>query len=504
MLGNVVRFDEDTPPVTSEVSQPAADQNSGASRPPVILSLQENNARPAESVPHDLTWMRRMIDQQMLLLEAAQRERALATAELERLAQTLCQEAWDAKRRAGESLDRYPPSAVADLIIQSVKSHLRNATMSQDPNLAAKHLLSATELANARTEIHSLRQRLRAAEDAVRETRAAIAKEARKRQEAAEKRTQATLSKSGIGSPERSADRWQRQPSVKTFVDDVGDVASIKIAESRLSLAQALTGNRNGRVDDVVKVIAELGLCRWKDVSAHLARLWQIRPTAGTMDTAISKAISLGLLRAEEVRLEWGGKPTGKMLLLTDRGQQHAVALGINPVESQYMRGLAAHKDGSHFYAILEVAGILAQYYADIDFFPQSVATDGGKYHPDVMAAGAEGQKLFVEVERATYKGEHDRDGKWLRAAAANNGAIYFVTPNQESMLAIADEINHIRQRNPDRIIRVLAFNVKSHRESKGQGLASLWSYDGSARSEVTLSGVDVERLHGTSAEKTT
>lgn len=413
-----------------------------------------------------------MIDQQIRLLEAAQHERAAAAAELKRIAHTVCKEAWDTKARAGEDPEAWPSKMIADLIIQNVGLMLRNARLSNDPALVEKHRQALDELAKTRADNHRLRQRARAAEDAIRELKAAAMKEAAKQQKAAEKQAESAPSSQQAAS--RSAkEGTERRAPAETHGGDVIEV------EAAAKPAPVAPGSGSTRVDDLIRVIAETGLCRWKDISTRLAELWEVRSSTGTIDAAIKRGIEIGLLRTEEVRLEWGGKPTGKVVLLTEEGKRCAASLGVPPVESHYSRGVAIHKDGSHFYAILEVAAILATHYAQVDFFPPAIIVEGGKYYPDVVAATTQGERIFVEVERGTHKDERDREAKWLRAAAANRGAVYVVTPNQEVMLAIVGEVCDIRDRQPGRIERVLAFNVRAYRERKGQNRESLWSPEG-------------------------
>jgi hypothetical protein len=478
MFGKVVRFDDEGRQV---ITQPPEAQAVGAGSDNSSLARQHRDTA-------DLEWMQRLLDSQSAMVEFAQRERALATAELIRVAQVLCKEAWDAKSRSGNNPETWSPKMLADLIISSVSGALRANRLFQDPDLPEKYHQVAGELAQVRAENDSLRQRVRAAEEAARDMIAVAAKEGARRQKPVERRMAAPPTASESQPDSQQPDRPHQVQAdvagpalastvivdgVSISVDPTPDAQNVIIPEA----TPAQIGSNNERVDDVIRVIAEHGLCRWKDISQQLANLWGKRLTSGAMDNAISKSISFGLLRAEEVPLEWGGKPTGKMLALTDKGMACALSLGVKSVESQYRRGIAVHKDGAHFYVILEVAGILAIRYATVDYFPPLILVEGEKYYPDITAIESSGNKISVEVERGTYKAQ--REGKWLRAAAANGGTIYLVTPNQEVMVTIVAEINLVRERYFDRIRRILAFNVRSYRENRGDGSASLWAYEG-------------------------
>lgn len=492
MFGNVIRFDEGHyhPSNNSTLAKPL---EAAPETAPALLESRQDGARQAltQQSNADPAWVQRLLDNQAAMLESAQKERAVALAELTRIAQALCKDAWDMQSRSGRNPETWPPRMIADLVVDNVNSALRNAQLSQDPALPEKHHQLAADLANANAENAALRQRVQVAEDAVREMKAALAKDMLRRQEAAEKKAAATLVANRLRSNVKREDQ-AHQPQFTTLnipeqapMDTLASVArtssSAPAPDSQHMLIPDATPaqlvSNNTRVADVIKVVAEYGLCRWKDLSHHLAGQWGKHLNSGAMDNAIGKSTALGLLRTDEVVLEWGGKPTGKMLILTERGVECALALGVKPVESQYSRGLALHKDGAHFYVILEVAGILATRYPSVDWLPSYVLVGDEKYYPDIIAVDSDGNKIYVEVERGTYKAR--RDDKWLRAAAANSGVIYLVTPNQEAMAAIAAEIEQVRSNHVGHIGRLMAFNVRSYRENKTDHSISLWAYEG-------------------------
>ena len=489
MFGNVVRFDSDgNQLVGEEVPAPFPQARTSDGNPSRNAERDEGVFRPSQQANADPEWVRRLMDSQSIMLDFARREHALAVAELIRVAQELGKNSWDGQSRSGQNPDAWPPKRIADWIISTLSHELQNAKLSGDPALPEKYRQMAADLARAQTEIESLRQRVRAAEDMVREMKDTAAKEALRRQEAAEKKVAATLAVNKLRhGPQQPYPSHQtqvvsapEQPPVAPSTD-VADRPDSSIASSQSAIIPEATPAQlatvNARVVDVIRVVAEYGLCRWKDISHQLAEQWGKRQTSGAMDHSISKAITFGLLKAEEVPLEWGGRPTGKMLILTEKGMQSAIALGMKPVESQYSRGIAMHKSGAHFYVILEVAGILATRYTSVDCFPSYIAVGGEKYYPDITVVEPDGNKIGVEVERGTYKAQ--RDDKWLRAAAANGGTIYLVTPNQEVMVAIVAEIEQVREQQPGQVKRILAFNVRSYRENRGDPSASLWTYEG-------------------------
>jgi hypothetical protein len=469
MLGKIVRFDgepsEDKPSAPStKVDERLLAQGTTPRGQAGPGTVRRESGTPA------LAWMQQMIDQQTRLFEAAQRERAEALIEMRRVAQTVCQKSWDAWMRAGDDPEGWPPARLADLIIQSLQLELRNSALLQDPQLGLKYQQLSRAFSQSRLEIQNLRQRLQAFEQSRAEKRPEGPGLTPKRQ---------AQSRAWTGS-EIKRNSSQPIPPLETAQASPSPAAEIEfyVTENDRSVS-ARPGSGVERVDDVVRVIAEFGLCRWKDVTGYLAKKWNIGPSAaGTLDAVIKKTVALGLLYIEEVRLEWGGKPTGKMLILSEAGEQCAQSLGLQVVESQYARGLAAHKDASHFYAILEVAAILARYFTEVDCFPASIPMAPGRYLADLTAVTSEGERLFIVVERGTSKADSDRENKWVRAAAANGGLIYLATPNQDTLEASVSEIAVTREKYPEAIKAIKAFSVQGYRDQKDPQASGPWSFE--------------------------
>ncbi len=142
-----------------------------------------------------------------------------------------------------------------------------------------------------------LRQRLHAAETAVREMKEAALKAALRRQQNATSRAETALAKQRLSSPPsfdtppiggRGAGSAPRAPSAapRAAVVDaplvvVGNDAEGVSDDPRLD--ETTTPDKGSvRLDDVVRVIASTGLCRSKDVRRELARLWNLRNDGAT------------------------------------------------------------------------------------------------------------------------------------------------------------------------------------------------------------------------------
>ena len=168
MFGKVVRFDVDGHQAVAQM-------------PNTSLAVARNGHSGLPAWQHqsnaDLDWLQRLIDSQTAMLEFAQRERALTATELIRVAQVLCQEAWDSQSRSGQNAETWPPKMIADLIISNIGLTLRTTRLLQDPDLPEKYHQAANDLAQARVENDALRQRVRVAEDTMRESMAPVLRE---------------------------------------------------------------------------------------------------------------------------------------------------------------------------------------------------------------------------------------------------------------------------------------------------------------------------------------
>ncbi len=528
------------PPSEPALSLLKGDRKPPSSSTPAPIPFAPDGGFPAGPAPlftpdelHDASWMSHTLDRLDQKFVVAQQSSAVYQAALIRLANTLCRKEWNSLMRSSRQPESWPPDAIADLVIKTVEMELRNAQYLQDPEIANKYHEVAADLQTARAENDHLRQRVAAAEDMVREMREQAAKEALRQQEAAVKRQRVAQDRAGI--LQRQVEQRQRQepptgdpprptlrvsgvvgkpplgdpkppprrdgPSAAANVAPVGiehqpapaqsgPEPAANTGQSRQALqvntpqsaptqpaSRSTATSGDERVDDVVRVIAETGLCRAKDVRVLLMKQWEMasnKPAVRHLDAAIK----FGFIEQIAVRLEWGGQPSANILVLTQTGRALAEAMGVKIVRGQYEVGMAVHRNAEHLYVILEVADILAvESYSRIDPFPAFVPTSSGHCYPDLTAIDPTDQRLLIEVERGTYKDENERDTKWLRAAEAGGGVIHLVTPNNEVMMAVLDEVKQILARRDQRAV-IRACNIREYRKGARGVNGAIWTFE--------------------------
>lgn len=535
MFGKVVRFDgaDDgdgrfcrasepaIPPSEPALSLSKGDRKPPSSSTPAPVPFAQGDGFPAGPAPlftadelHDASWMSHTLDRLDQKFVVAQQSSAVYQAALIRLANTLCRKEWNSLLRSSRQPESWPPDAIADLVIKTVEMELRNAQYLQDPEIANKYHGVAADLQTARAENDHLRQRVAAAEDMVREMREQAAREALRQQEAAVKRQRVAQDRAGI--LQRQVEQRQRQeqplgdpkpPPRRDGPSAAANVAAVGIehqpapaqsgpepdantVQSRQALpvntpqsaptkpaSRSTATSGDERVNDVVRVIAETGLCRAKDVRVLLMKQWEMasnKPAVRHLDAAIK----FGFIAQIAVRLEWGGQPSANILVLTQTGRALAEAMGVKIGRGQYEVGMAVHRNAEHLYVILEVADILAvESYSRIDPFPAFVPTSSGHCYPDLTAIDPTDQRLLIEVERGTYKNGNEREAKWLQAAEAGGGVIHLVTPNNEVMMAVLDEVKQILARRDQRAV-IRACNIREYRKGARGVNGAIWTFE--------------------------
>lgn len=473
-------------------SQPPFDTlRAGSALPPPVIAPQQDRsaggadwqAVSASDAPptSGKRWLEGLPGNILAMYDSAMKERTRAIAELHRLAQALSHDEWDGLLRAGKNPELWTPGQIADLVIRSVEKKLRSAQFSQDPALAENYQQTAGELSQAKADIDGLRQRLHSAETTVREMKDAALKEALRKQKYAEEKAQTGYVKQRVSSPPRAPVAAPRAAEPALSLSK-GDVPPVVAVEDYSDGDEIITPEQsNERRDDVVRVLASGVACRAKDVRAALAKKWGLQNENGTQ-RQIKLAVKAGLIDIKQATLEWGGKPTGNMFVLTTQGRDFAKSLGVQIVRGQYEIGMALHKSVDHLYLILEIADLLRDDgYRDVDPFPPSMTLPGNKqYQPDIKARmpSPDNTIISIEVERNTYKAtdRDDRSGKWLRAAEAGRSVIHLVTPSNEALTAIVTEIDGVRKKNPGQKMGVKAFSVSDFRTQKSaHGTGVVW-----------------------------
>ncbi|MCC7358079.1 MAG: hypothetical protein IT317_01280 [Anaerolineales bacterium] len=385
-----------------------------------------------------------MLDAQFRLREAAQASRVHAIRALVTTAEALCPSQWDAEKRAGHSPEEWPPEHIGEFVVRHTLSALQHGYLAQQTDLAAEYERTSRELTAANGELSRLKLQLQHAQ--------AVARNA------AAQSGQTAQGKHGVravaqASPAESA---ESEPA--------------EVAGELTDGAKELEAVSPERIDAVIKVMAATGLSRSDEVRERLAVEWGARRSSSRVGLPVRAALHRGLVDTFPCIVEWPGERTRQFLVLTPAGRARAVELGVVPVESEFEGGMKLHKTADHLYLVLKTADILsADGYEAVTYLPECLQVADGEYCPDI-AARKDGRIVYVECERSQIKA---REAKWTRAAEANGGTIYLVTPNRKIMDAITSEIKATTGSEH----KIWAFNISEHAAGSRGPNGSIWTH---------------------------
>lgn len=396
------------------------------------------------STAMDVQQMSDMLDAQFRLREAAQAGRVHAIHALVATAEALCPGPWDSEKRAGHSPEDWPPERISEFMVRHILAELQHGYLAKQPDLAAEYERTNRELTVARDEINRLRLQLQHAQVSVRTQ--------------ADQPSLASRGKRGAQSlvhpsPTIPADN---EPAERVDEESEG--------------ARELEAVAQDRVDSVIKVMAATGLSRSDEVRERLAVEWGVRRSSSRVGLPVRAALDRGLVDTFPCIAEWPGERMRQFLILTPAGRARAVELTVIPVESEFESGMKLHKTADHLYLVLKAADILhAEGYTDVTYLPECLQLADGVYCPDI-ATRNDGRIVYVECERSQPKA---REAKWTRAAEANGGTIYLVTPNRKIMDAITSEIKATTGSE----FKIWALNIGEYAAGNRGPNGSIWTH---------------------------
>lgn len=392
----------------------------------------------------DVQQLSDMLDAQFRLREAAQAGRAQAVRALVATAEALCPNQWDNEKRAGQSPDEWSPERIGEFVVRHMLVALQQGYLAQQPDLAANYERANMELAAARDEISRLKLQLLHAQKL-----------------AQTEPTQAAP----INRTKRGVRALVRPPHAGSGSNEMGNTTGDE-DES----ASKLESVPQARVDAVIKLMAATGLSRSDAVRERLGAEWGVRSGSSRIGEPVRAALHRGLADTCTCNVEWPGEATREFLVLTPAGRARAVELGIVPVESEFEAGMKLHKTANHLYLVLKAADILrAEGLEEVTYLPECVQVSDGEYCPDIRAR-TDDRHIHIECERSRFKA---REAKWTRAAEANGGMIYLVTPNRKIMDAITSEIKATTGNE----FKLWAFNIRDYGAKNRGADGSIWTH---------------------------
>lgn len=173
-----------------------------------------------------------------------------------------------------------------------------------------------------------------------------------------------------------------------------------------------------------------------------VARALGLDPRASSTIRLFERLREAGVIEEREARVEGRGGRAPNLVYLTEKGRQAYRSLfGSEPAEPEDQRLLRRHKSEEQAMLALQARAILEEHGAEfVDLFPDPQPLSSGEVFEVDLVAILDGQKLFVELERAP-RGLRRLD-KWNRYATLTR-AFYFFVPNKDALNRLMTELSY-------------------------------------------------------------
>jgi len=421
----------------------------------------------AVSVAH----FRQLLDQQGRLRQVAEARAREARQALLRVAQTLCQEAVDQARKDDPAgMERWEAGQIADFIV----AHLTGPLF--DLELARRVGEDRSLLQQARENNAGLRRRLdetarqrddvqrgwQREQEAHRQTKAElrsahsqvkVLKESLSTQEKqlrtalANVETQKVQLKALQAQPQ-AAHRWPA-PQVEADTEPLVQVRLHPLpTTSEPDWMQAWRQHTNfERTSRLILALGESGECRRPRLARMVAGMLGLNDhNDNRVRRTFTYAQQAGLIEIIAFKQIVSGSSPHLVKLTQQGGQAYRYLTGQDAAPSVYDLLRPRHKTDAHIFLNLEAADLLALAGYQPDLYPQAEfeLVDGGKFRPDLRATAADGEVLWVEVERDPAKygqANPQRMRKWDIYHQATGGNFYLITSDPSAMKHLRQEI---------------------------------------------------------------
>ncbi len=207
----------------------------------------------------------------------------------------------------------------------------------------------------------------------------------------------------------------------------------------------------------LVRLLGDSGISRRPALVDLANKTNQISPS--TFHSALDRLLERGLVKKVDAtgqeRAGNSPEPSASgpdekplsidILLLTDLGQEAYQRLtGKPPSESEFSI-FNHHSSPEHAILILEAADVLmAEGYQILQRDVRNIdLPNGASVRPDLAVKDPDGQVVFIEVERDTYKGSARVD-KWRNLHAATGGKLYIVCDTHACLCSVRNETNEV------------------------------------------------------------
>lgn len=368
------------------------------------------------------------------LQRAAEEQRNAAVEQLRRIAAALLAHEWNLLRREHPEATNWPPEQLGAWIVDTGTRKLNRLELLGSGGMDILESC-ARERDHWQAEAEKLRQEVerltRERDEALSRLRVRDEENQRLRDEivrlnqriaelsAQTAQTTAPVSAPGVVTPAQAGSATSHEPWLSW------------LAEWQASPDYA-------RDVEALRIIGQYGYVLRESILKALG----VAPSTGTAARLFERLRETGVVEERPSRIEGRGGKAPNLLSLTEKGRQvYRSIFGSEPVEPEDKRLIQRHKSEEQAMLALQARIILEEHGAEfVDLFPDPQPLPGGGVFEVDLVAILNGQKLFVELERAP-RGLR-RVEKWDRYARLTK-AFYFFVPNKDAANRLMSELNY-------------------------------------------------------------
>jgi len=163
----------------------------------------------------------------------------------------------------------------------------------------------------------------------------------------------------------------------------------------------------------------------------------------GSLGSSITRLEQMEMITLVKIRWQ---RINPHLVALTDKGTDaYRMLFGQDPAPQELPRLLARHKSARHTYLILETERHLRAAGYAVERYPDPLATDLGRYEPDLVAR-FDNHTLYIEAEIKTVKkrGQNsDRRQKWERYWKLTGGEFYVSVMDAAGRKSLLSELRY-------------------------------------------------------------
>ena len=361
------------------------------------------------------------------LRQAAEVQRAVAVEQLRAIAAALLAPEWNTLKREHPDAPDWPPERLGAWIVEAGTRKLNRLELSASGDMVAALEACVQERDRWQEEAVQLR---REAERLATELGEATARLQALEEENRRLRQEASQLRSRVA---------ELAVPVQPALPEPGEAPQVEAEtpDDRAWLEEWRASPDYAQDVEALRIIGSQGFVLRESV----ARVMGLNPRSGPTATLFRRLREKWeLIEERPAKAEVAGRPPN-LIHLTERGERvYRVLFGQSPVEPEDVRLLRRHKSEEQVVLALQARVVLEAAGAEmVDLFPDpALLPGGGTFEVDLIAV-LEGQKLYVECERAASR--KNRLEKWSRYARLTTD-FYFFVPTKEALKRLESELN--------------------------------------------------------------